>query len=126
MKNQRGEIATILTLVSVGMMLMGTIAGTKLAKTGTRFIPLAMAPITENCPNAGETCSKTEEGEYRSCCDKPKNNTGDCESEKQLGTGVALVYQCTSKQFMFDPKTYSWIRQNNDCRTECAPACRWC
>src|SRR3989338_4728861 len=32
-KYQRGEIATLLTLISVGLMLAGIIAGTKLAKS---------------------------------------------------------------------------------------------
>ncbi len=42
MKNQKGEIATLLTLLSVGLMAVGIFAGNKLAQTGGRLNPQAV------------------------------------------------------------------------------------
>lgn len=66
MKNyQKGEIAALLTLISVGLMLAGIIAGTKLAKSPQTTKSKANYPAA----NLGEAVNNGRENPPVSCID---------------------------------------------------------
>ncbi|MCJ7740406.1 hypothetical protein MUP32_03770 [Candidatus Microgenomates bacterium] len=90
MKNQKGEIATLLTLLSVGLMAVGIFAGNKLAQTGGRLNPLAAEAVkcgTTNGP-AAWTTSKWEEanskanGDFNRVCGFLDPNSTLCTEDK--------------------------------------------
>lgn len=76
LKNKKGEIATLLTLVAVGIMAIGAFAGSKLAQTGTRS--------TSEAKNVSKL---TLDGRYAGCsrgpCDPSfvgNKDTGWCQA----------------------------------------------
>lgn len=116
-KNQRGEIATVLTLISVGLMLVGIVVGNVAVKQTTRTQSHAQQAPSTACPAVGSVCYGGEQ--YCTVCENPKTNSG---CEDQQGTGVTNVYQCIDvKTPGFGTGQLQWKRQDNECQAKCAP-----
>ncbi|KKS48012.1 hypothetical protein A3J20_06390 [Candidatus Gottesmanbacteria bacterium RIFCSPLOWO2_02_FULL_42_29] len=59
LKNRRGELATVVALIGLGIVTLGIIAGQRLAKTGPQDTSRAAATGGWIDPNDGTTCNST-------------------------------------------------------------------
>jgi len=93
---QRGEIGTVLTLVALGIMTVGILAGGKLVEFGTRYLPKA-APYTPlSSPLCKWDCSKWTVG---SCGGSVACDAGEikrCPSTQKIEYNTCTAEGCSS------------------------------
>jgi len=83
-KFQKGEVATTLTLISLGMMILGTVVGTKLVQIGARvdskanFVSDSSITTTssEDIKNRGDVCGRDNIGTCIPLNECPTDDTG--------------------------------------------------
>jgi len=101
----RGEIATTLTLITLGLMVAGAIAGSRLSQTGPRLESQAITPPSNSC--AGNSCLIP--GSFCTTCLNPKE-----QQSCPAGYGVTKVYTCKNFKWQ-EPPDYL------ECQAPCAP-----
>lgn len=121
-KQNRGEIATVLTLISMALMVAGAAAGSFLAQEGTRFQPKAATPTQcidvakQSQPCVGPAATYGEE------CDRTKFPCKAKEMRRKCGSkdNDSCQYLCTNK----NQQEVSCQLENEDICRHDIPGCQ--
>lgn len=109
-KKQSGEIATVVTLVVLGIMAVGIFAGSKLVQQGTRQTPKAMV---RQCPLIFPECGTDQQ----LCPDANGCNTRCCPLNNPTPTSTPAPFNKISPSnntsVPYGQHTFSWTQPNN-------------